>query len=41
MLSSPLQFLNAESPIEVTLSGIVMLANPLQSLNAYLPIEVT
>ena len=31
---------NASSPIEVTLSGIVMLVSPLQPLNAESPIEV-
>ncbi len=33
--------MNAESPIEVTPSGIVILVKPLQSLNADSPIEVT
>ena len=37
----PLQFSNAELPIEVTELGIVMLINPLQPKNAELPIEVT
>ena len=35
------QSLNAEPPIEVTLSGMVMLVSEVQPENAYSPIEVT
>ena len=35
------QFSNADSPIEVTLSGITTEVNELQFLNASSPIEVT
>ena len=41
MFLSPLQQLNALSPIEVTLFPIVTLVKPLQPLNAKSPIEVT
>lgn len=34
MLVMLLQFSNAQTPIEVTLSGMVMLVNPLHLLNA-------
>ena len=40
MIVSPLQPLNAELPILVMLSGIIMLASPLQPRNASSPIEV-
>jgi hypothetical protein len=36
----PMQ-LNAPSPIDVTLLGIVMAVNPVQPLNAYFPIDLT
>ena len=38
---SPVQPLNANSPIEVTLEGMVTLVNPVQPENAELPIDVT
>ena len=41
MLVKPLQWENAQSPIEVTLLGIVMFVKPVQPQNAQLPIEVT
>ena len=41
MLVNDLQPSNADSPIEVTLSGIVTLANDSQPSNARSPIEVT
>ena len=41
MLVSPVQPLNAERPMLVTLLGIVMLVSPLQSSNAELPMLVT
>jgi hypothetical protein len=41
MLVRPVQPLNAESPIKVTLSGMVMLVRPVQPLNAEPPMEVT
>ena len=40
MLVSPVQFLNAPLPIEVTLLGIVTLVRDVQSRNASLSIEV-
>jgi hypothetical protein len=40
-LVSPLQLLNAKSPIVETESGIVTLVSPLQPLNANFPIVVT
>lgn len=40
MLVKPLQSLNAQLPMLVTLSGSVMLVKPLQSLNASLPMLV-
>ena len=36
-----LSLLIAESPIDVTVSGIVILVSPLQPLNAESPIDVT
>jgi hypothetical protein len=41
MLVNPLQPLNAEAPMLVTLEGIVMLVNPLQPENAEAPILIT
>ena len=41
MLDRLLQFLNAEVPILVTLSGITMLASPVHPENAEFPIVVT
>jgi hypothetical protein len=35
------EFINAESPIEVTLAGIVTEVNPVQFRNALLPMVVT
>ena len=35
-----LQYSNVDSPIDVTLSGIVILVSPLQPLNAESPIDV-